>query len=852
MTWRANYGSDVGSTYVSGLHEETNPPPPWRKPYGAGASAFSSATQQTSPDATKNNRASSEIDPLTGQPIVRNAIQSSYGAASMQGLSGTQQLQQQSEVKRQRQLVDGALEHNGVGIEGNLIAGGAGGFVGGRAVPSLMNWYTKNVILEPNATPSSFRERVTKVWRENYNPNSWNGPDLEFIGKQIHGENGLLQQMNDFNQPVQADLQWHSQRSTLFDPLTRVDTFADDVERAKAAERAITANQQAIAANGGQGKTLFSPDEINLLENLKEPKAAMPSGLQTSIAENSALKSLLEFKGDTFSKLSDTRIPIASSSDATLTRLSTARNAIDAHEQVVQLGQKGIFSADEMTALQGYRDSARSILQATEATTAGRFKSLINDFGPSIAKGVGVAGSLMVVDHYADQILFGKNHGNGIGDSINSALVPAAIMIGPQTSMLKMGLWGAGALIAGKLIGSSLSEGEEPSYSRYFKQSTGESFLLAAEALLPLKTAAGELVNWKRAALIAGTWLAFRGLNMVFDQGAPADTRDKAWELLGDDAKKRTDGSMTDAINKFGELGASEEAHGLLAWSNVFKEGMGKVKGARGEAALQVYRTEWLTKPTNEFGSLLEANRGAAILCTAFAESRLAHGTHVATITDVPTYLLEGMNLDMGGKAARDFIIARVNIDNAKKQVQENLGKEIAGKKVEESELAELDRVKQRIEDDEAKVYSKHDMQSAVKELAKWVEGLNAPHMAKLEVDLRNTIAANQNSSDDRYKAKLFRDLATMYLSTAYAKQESDPQSASRLLGGDTYSGSQATDITGQSRGYDGALDCIARAAELDRDNQDLAQLYQIAHVLNDKLPATIRKIMNDPKYNPS
>ncbi len=58
------------------------------------------------------------------------------------------------------------------------------------------------------------------------------------------------------------------------------------------------------------------------------------------------------------------------------------------------------------------------------------------------------------------------------------------------------------------------------------------------------------------------------------------------------------------------------------------------------KSALQVYRTEWLTKPTNQFGSMLEANRGAAILTTAFAESRLAHGTHVPTITDTPALLM--------------------------------------------------------------------------------------------------------------------------------------------------------------------------------------------------------------------
>ncbi len=204
---------------------------------------------------------------------------------------------------------------------------------------------------------------------------------------------------------------------------------------------------------------------------------------------------------------------------------------------------------------------------------------------------------------------------------------------------------------------------------------------------------------------MAGTWGAFRLKNAIMDPAPQADVKDKAFELLGDDAKQRTDGSMNDAINKFGELGTGNESHGLMAWTNVFKDGMGKVQGARGESALQVYRTEWLTKPTNQFGSMLEANRGAAILTTAFAESRLAHGTHVPTITDTPTYLLEGKNLDIGGKAARDFIIGRINIENAKKQVQDNLGKDIAGKRVEQSEIADLDSVKKRIEAQEAKIY---------------------------------------------------------------------------------------------------------------------------------------------------
>ncbi|MBX9951171.1 MAG: hypothetical protein K2Y39_18535 [Candidatus Obscuribacterales bacterium] len=842
-TWRATYGSDADSTLLTGVHEEREQPAPWRKSYAADL-----------PMVVSSNSPSAEVDPLTGEALVR-PVEETGNNGSASGVQPNVWLQQ-SEIKRQRALVDKALEYNAIGTEGNLLAGGIGGVVGARAVPTILNRYTRNVFLEPDAVPGNFRERVTKFWRESYDPNSWNGPDLEFLGRKIHGPNGLLKQMTDFNQPVQPALKWRTERSTLFEPFTKVNTFADDIERAKAAERAITANQQAIAANGGQGKALFSTKELKLLEELKQPGAVMPAGLQGAIRRNDAAQALLEFRGDTFSKLSDTKIPLASKAEGVLTRLSTANNGVAAHEQLVLAGQKGLFSADELAALKEYQSSAQSALLATEASAASRVKSFIGDFGPSFVKGAGVAGSLMVVDHYADQLLFGKNHGNGIGDSINSALVPAALFIGPKTSMLKIGLFGAAAIVGGKLIEKSLSPGDEPSYSRYFKQSTTESFVLAAEALLPIQRAAtlsegASILNWKRAGLIAGTWLAFRGLNMLLEPVAPAHTRDQAWKLLEADVNSRTDGSMIEAIDKFGALGAGDEAHGLMAWSNVFKEGMGKTKGARGEAALQVYRTEWLTKPTSEFGSMLEANRGAVILCTAFAESRLSHGTHITTITDMPTYLLEGMNLDVGAKAARDLIIARINVDNAKKQVEENLGKEIAGKKVDQSEIADLDKVKQRIEEGEAKIYGEHDMFAAVKELAKWGEGMNATHMAKLEVDLRNTIAANRNSADDRYKAKLFRDLATLYLSSGYAKQDTDPQSTARLLGGDTYSGRQAIDIDGQQRGFDGALDCIALAYELDRNNPDVAQLYQIAQQINAKLPGNIQKQMSNGKYNP-
>ncbi len=114
-----------------------------------------------------------------------------------------------------------------------------------------------------------------------------------------------------------------------------------------------------------------------------------------------------------------------------------------------------------------------------------------------------------------------------------------------------------------KLIGSSLGQSEAfPAILDIFAESTTESVLLAAEALLPMKPMAG--LNWKRAALIGGTWLAHLEALMHFSILRPREKpEDQAWNLLGDDAKKRTDGSMNEAIDKFAALGVGDESSGL-------------------------------------------------------------------------------------------------------------------------------------------------------------------------------------------------------------------------------------------------------------------------------------------------
>ncbi len=861
--WRANYGGDVGTTFRPGTQQGTQDQTQgqgtgqWRKPYGADSPLVTNPggnqqrPVQERPVQTNPNSNGGYIDPLTGQPLKRpgqvqgNPWDRPANVPGQQNQPGGQRpgmTPQQADIAQKRKIVDQALDYNTVGWGGNLVAGGVGGVLGRHTVPWIMDKVSSTVKLDAKAEPTNFRERVVRYWQDNHDPARWNRADLEFARKSLDGAEGLASKMGEFHAPTVDILETATERAKLIEPFTKASSVGNVTE----IENALATARRANTA----GKTaLFTADELTMLEEtVKQGK--VQQGVVDAFNANAAAEQIARTRHDVFKFLADTKNPV-SAVETMPSRLRTVNDALNVQRSLTESGGKGIFSASEVAALEQYQTAAKAAgVTVGDLTAMGKFKETAGRYGSSFIKGAGIAGTVMIADHYADKWIFGKNHGNGIGDSINSVLVPMAFLAGPKKT-LPLIATSVGALLVGKTIGASIPEGEQPRYSRYFRQSTGESLLLGAEFLLPMKAATEGGLNWKRGLLMAGTWAAFRLKNAILDPAPQSDTKDAAFALLGDDAKRRTDGSMTAAIDKFHALGTGDESSGIMAWTNVFKEGMGKTKGARGEAALQVYRTEWLTKPTSQFGSMLEANRGAAILCTAFAESRLAHGTHVPTITDTPTYLLEGKNLDLGGKAARDFVIGRINIENAKKQVQDNLGKEIAGKKVEQSEIADLDNVKKRIEADEAKIYGEHDMAGAVKELANWGQGLNATHMAKLEVDLRNTIAANQNSTDARYKAKLFRDLATIYLSSAYAKQDGDPQSAAKLLGGDTYSGRQAQDMTGQQRGFDGALDCIARAAELDRNNPDVQQLYQIAQQINAKLPGNIQKQMNDGKYNP-
>lgn len=829
--WRPPYGGDVGTTFKPGQQQPPQEAPQqpvqqpgngqWRPPYGGDVGTTYRPGQPNDPNRNGNGDTGPVWDPTRGGtrplPGYDQPAQGTQVAGSQSG---------DPQVAGKVRLVDAALDYNTVGYGGNLVAGAGGAVLGKHTLPWAMEQLAKTVKLDsnretlnlrqvfgmnPTEKPMGFRERLVGYWQDNHNSATWNRGDIVATKRDLTGLVDESRQIFDRNSSRLKFAQTrHDLLKDLLDPT---------VDRVKAVDHALTSNTNAR----GLGRALFTSQELKWLDEFKA-SGTMPDGLKRSITATSNGLAARSTRDAVFKILGDNKVPLSSRQEMVAAALSDIEGTGKAARY---------YTNSEAAMLRSYQTAAAESAAAVEQGRLGAIKQVGNKYGRTIVRGAGIAAAFMVADHYLDKAM-GKDHQNGIGSSLNSMLVPMALLATENRgtkATLGIGLAG---LVGGKLIGSmldsALPEGEYPRYSRYFRQGTAESLLLGAEFLIPMKAVKpGAMLNWKRAALMGGTWAAFRVKNAVFDAAPPSETKDEAFGLLKHDARVKSDGSMTDAINKFRELGASTDPNLTTKWNDIFKAGWGKGKAYIGEAALHTYRTEWLTRPNSSFASMEEAYRGATILCTAFGESRLKHGTHVFTKTDDPEYILEGKNLDLGGKAAREFIIARVNIDRAKEGLSPDQAKD-------------LDEVKKRIEASEAKIYGEHDIEGAVQELAHWGQGMNSTHVTKLLLDTKNTIAANQNSSDKRFLAKLYRDTAVFYLAAAERFKGGDPRAAQGQLYGDQY----------QGQGADGAEAAIRRARELDPNNPDLQKLDQIFSRLAQEVPGRVQQQSQDPRFDPN
>lgn len=282
-----------------------------------------------------------------------------------------------------------------------------------------------------------------------------------------------------------------------------------------------------------------------------------------------------------------------------------------------------------------------------------------------------------------------------------------------------------------------------------------------------------------RLGLLAGTWLLNRGYNIVkglFETDGVA-VKNEAFSALSHDSEKHSGNTMSDAIDAFKKLG------------NV------------NQNVLEVEFINYIRRPDSSFPNTDNAHRGAIILGTAYGERKLE----------------EPMGeLDVGAKALRALLIAQNNLTRV-------------------NDAKTLNSTAKRIDAAIAKVYGKHDVAAAVNDFSEsYVSDSKGFIHRKMNVDAQ--IAVNQDFPDKRFVAKLFRDSALFSLAFATARAGGAPQEAAIALRG-TDQGRQQLDKNGRPRQYDGALDSIRIAKDLDPTNPDIAELEKIAQQLSNRLP---------------
>ncbi len=492
-----------------------------------------------------------------------------------------------------------------------------------------------------------------------------------------------------------------------------------------------------------------------------------------------------------------------------------------------------LFTDKELELLARRQESNVRAIEMTKAQLA------FHDLSANFVRGAAIVGVAMMADHYLDKILTGNDHHQGLTSknatesfpivnsmtkswNTNEFLLPMAFATGgfSKTGVLTTVGYTGAAILAGKFLDHVLPPSEHEEVSRYLRPTAVDATLIAGAFVLPARN---------KIAMVAGAWALGRIYNL-FEGPANADVKDEAFDQMKIDMKDRTAASMNTAIDTFKNLGQKDDY------------------------ALRLYVSDWL-RPNRKYDGMLSAFRGAVILNDAFGESRLEKGTLIKGTTK--DFILQDSNIDIGGQALRSLLIANINVDRAKQQTNIELGKTVQGSKVAQSDLTGLDEVGRRIDSTiKNKIYGKHDIPAVLSELADFYHG-NQGDMLLMKRDLDNSLALNRGSTN-QFVAKLFRDMACIQLGMAegmtrtYHFGSGDPTGALRVLnGGDGPEGRQARYNNGQPRGYDGALNAIALAKQIDPNNPDIPQLEAAAAELQRKLPAVVQRQQSNPIYNP-
>lgn len=427
-----------------------------------------------------------------------------------------------------------------------------------------------------------------------------------------------------------------------------------------------------------------------------------------------------------------------------------------------------------------------------------------------------------------------------------SVTVPLAMSLG-KGFWGKTGL-GASALVAGHVVdgafeGPSWMPESVKHFSAYDAVPLGLAFAIPSKS----KIAKSVLIG---TAVIGGN-----ALESTFTPASAGDIETKAIATNVKDKAERSYSSFNKTVDDFKELGKKNEI--------VLEQNLGQV--------LVDSNKNYKTMTQEE---KLAAHRSTAALAKALGEYRLEKGTRLSTsATSSPTYILDGLNLDMGGDSLAFLQMARNSVRGSIAMTEIMMDKQAFGKVVTKQEVEDLNKIGDKVNSDIEAINGKHDLVKAMDKLKAFLERGTTANGAtfnkemgyhktfvmdintKLGRNLPQLYDANNKLNPDAslMVSKLMRDQALAKLAHAahVLDHGDDPIKAGQMIFGTPQGRNEWLPGTQTPKGFDGAIDAIRMAEKLNPDNPDLPELKAIADRLAKQVIAKIPNQYDNYKTNP-
>ncbi len=461
----------------------------------------------------------------------------------------------------------------------------------------------------------------------------------------------------------------------------------------------------------------------------------------------------------------------------------------------------------------------------------------------NFVRGMAVITAADFLSDRIDNALYGKTAWHS-----HRGTTPYITAVTPFVGMATPGGWlkKGGAMVALNVAGSyvekALPVDPNAKWSKLLRPNGVDAVALGVASAIPMRRETFAA----RLGYMGIAWAGSKAGRYLFEGPSGREVRDQAWELFKQDKSDRTEASMTKTIDK------------LKSMDNFPVRGDAKQL----TTVLEYYLADWMARDHSK--DALNGERGAAMFLAAAGEARLEKGSRVAkgeggtddgklkqawnmlynTVTSGKDqqfdYILAGRDLDLGGQSIKYLFSAKIKLERAKEETaaQIKANGEVRGTKVQASEIADLDKVKQRVEANLEKIYGRHDIPAMLKEVQEYTFRLHQKDMDRIRKQAKATIA-EPKTDDPRFVAKFCRDVALIDIAWAINKlgaynntgKGKDGESAAVMLGE--------------------AKIALRKAGELDPKNPDLEQLQKALKEQEEKCPLAIKEQWSSTTFNP-